>query len=179
MNLLGNGKSILNYFELKKISIQSSLISLDGPYLIQRNFWSQQILKASDLFEVNLFKKSKTLFSFRESVVIRAKTKQGLVIDSKVLKGEFSSFKNLQEIEREIGRLDFKIRQKSFDLDYYEIIHTHPTGCYIERDGEHEVISLGGLSKSDYEVAEFLERKHSAIFKLKAICPGGITYCSI
>ncbi len=179
MDLIKRKKSILNYNELKNISAKSSLVNADGPFLVQKNIWSKQILKSSDRFELNLFEKSKTLFSFRELVVIRAKTRQGLVIDSKILKGEFSSFKNIQSIEQEIYDLDFKIRKNSFDLDYFEIIHTHPTGCYIEKEDGHEVISLGGLSQSDYDVANYLQNKFQVGFRLKAICPGGITYCSI
>ena len=179
MNLLRNDKSILTYSELKKISIQSSLINLDGPFMTQMNSWGKQILKSSDAFELDLFNKSKTMFSFREAVVIRVRTMQGLTIDSKVLKGEFSSFKNIKSIESEILSLDFKVRRNSFDINYFEIIHTHPTGCYIEQDGDYEVLSLGGLSQADYEVADYLKEKYGILFKLKAVCPGGVTYCSI
>ena len=179
MNLLRNDKSILTYSQLKKISVQSSLINLDGPFMTQKNSWNKQILKSSDPFELDLFKKSKSILSFREAVVIRVRTRQGLTIDSKVLKGEFSSFKNIKRIESQIFSLDFEVRKKTFDIAYFEIIHTHPTGCYIEQDGEHEVISLGGLSQADYEVANYLEEKYGVVFKLKAVCPGGVTYCSI
>ncbi|WP_372655778.1 hypothetical protein [Halobacteriovorax sp.] len=179
MDLIKKKKSILNYSELKEISVKSSLINADGPYLIQKSVWSKQILKSSDSFEKELFKKSKTLFSFRELVVIRVKTKQGLSIESKILKGEFSSFSNIQALESEIHSLDFQVRKKSFDIDYFEIIHTHPTGCYIEKEDGHDVISLGGLSQSDYDVANYLQSKYEVRFGLKAICPGGVTYCSI
>lgn len=179
MDLIRRKKSILNYTELKKISVKSSLINADGPFLIQKSIWSKQILKSSDKFETELFEQSKTLFSFRELVVIRAKTKQGLTIDSKVLKGEFSSFKNIQAIESEIHKLDFEVRKKSFDIVHFEIIHTHPTGCYIEKEDGNDVISLGGLSQADYDVANYLQSKYELSFSLKAICPGGITYCSI
>lgn len=179
MSLLGKKKSILNYQKLKEISIQSSLIHLDGPFLVQKTNHNKQLLKASDSFEKNLFKDSSRFFSFKETVIVRVKTKQGISFDSELLRGESSSFKNLKLIQNQIHELDFKVRKNSFDVDYFEIIHTHPTGCYLEKDGEYDVVTLGGLSSSDYEVADYFRNKFECDFKLKAVCPGGITYCSV
>ncbi|ATH07891.1 hypothetical protein BIY24_07990 [Halobacteriovorax marinus] len=178
MDLIRRKKSILNFKQLKEIGLRSSLINCDGPFLIQKSKNGKQILKSSDPFERNLFKKSQGIFGFRENVILRVKTIQGTSIESNILKGEFDSFKNMELLEREIRSLDFKVRKNSFDIAYFEIIHTHPTGCYLQRDDEYEVISLGGLSEADYMAANYLSEKYGYHFKLKAICPGEITYCS-
>lgn len=172
-------KNILEFSKLKEISARTSLIKSDGPFLVQRDGHTTQLLKASDSFEKSLYKKSKKFMIFKEHVLVRVHTVQGLKIDSKILKGSFNSFKNLKAIESEMRSLEFEVRKKSFDISYFEIIHTHPTGCYLENQDGHQVISLGGLSLSDYEVADFFKEKFEVSVGLRAICPGNVTYCSI
>ncbi|OUR94144.1 hypothetical protein A9Q84_17700 [Halobacteriovorax marinus] len=179
MNLMAKTKNILEFNKLKEISKFTSLIKSDGPYLVQRSTSSTQLLKASDDFEKILFKKSKRYLVFREHVIIRVHTKQGLSLDSKILKGSFNSFKNIALIEEEMRNLEFLVRKKSFDVKSYEIIHTHPTGCYLENVDGHQVITLGGLSLADYKVADYLEEKYEITIDLRAICPGNVTYCSV
>jgi len=179
MNLMAKTKNILEFEKLKEISARTSLVKSDGPYLIQTNTNNTQIIKASDSFEQSLFKKSKKFLLFKERVIVRVHTHQGLKIDSKILKGDFNSFRNLKLIEDEMRKLEFLVRKKSFDILNFEIIHTHPTGCYLESSDGHQVISLGGLSLSDYEVANFFEEKFEVAVGLRAICPGNVTYCSI
>ena len=178
MNLRAKTKNILNFKQLKKISSESLLINSDGPYLVKKALHLNQIIRPSSEDELELFRKSSKFFLFRECVFIRAKTIQGIKFDSKVLKGSFNKFKNIKLLEKEMDNLDFEIRKNSLDLASFEIIHTHPTGCYLEEDNGDQILSLGGISKADTEVAAIFHEKYKVLMSIRAICPGNITFCS-
>ena len=178
MNLMAKTKNILNYNQLKSLSKKSGLINNDGPYLMKSTQFLKQLIRPSTNSEITLFKMSSKFFLFRELVFVRVKTKQGLSFESKVLKGSFNSFKNIKQLEKEFSKLDFLVRKNSLEIDSFEIIHTHPSGCYLEHSRGNQILSLGGISKSDVDVANYFYEKFKNYVSLKAICPGNITFCS-
>ena len=178
MNLLARTKNILNFTQLREISKETSLINMDGPFLIKRTPYLSQIIRNSSSEEIKLFRKSKRLMLFKEHVFVRAITLQGIKFDSKILKGSFDKFENIDALKYEFKKLDFKIRKNGFDLKSFEIIHTHPTGCYVEKMDGNMVISLGGISEADLEVSNYFNDIFNVRVELRAICPGNITFCS-
>jgi hypothetical protein len=146
---------------------------------MKRTSFLNQLIRPSSDKEKNLFKKSTKFLFFRELVFVRVKTTQGISFDSRILKGSFNSFRNLRALEKEFFNLDFMVRKNSLDIESFEIIHTHPSGCYLDKQDDHQVLSLGGISKADTDVANYFFDKFNTSISLKAICPGGITFCSI
>jgi hypothetical protein len=171
-------KNIINFKQLKKISNESSLINSDGPYLVKKSLHLNQIIRPSTNDELDLYKQSCRFLFFREHVLVRAKTSQGLSFDSKVFKGSFNKFKNIKLLENAMKNLDFQVRRNSLELVSFEIIHTHPTGCYLEEDNGDHILSLGGISKADTDVAAYFHDKFKVLMSIRAICPGNITFCS-
>ncbi len=171
-------KNILNFNQLRELSKQTSLINMDGPFLVKRTPYLSQIIRNSSVEEVNLFKRSKKFILFKEHVLIRAITRQGIKFDSRILKGSFDKFANLKQLEKEFKELDFLVRKNGLDLKSFEIIHTHPTGCYIEKSDGHHVLSMGGISEADLDVSNYFNDLFNVRVDLRAICPGNITFCS-
>lgn len=178
MNLMARTKNTLDYNQLREISQQTNLINSDGPFLVKRTPYLSQIIRNSSLEERELFKRSKRFMLFKEHVFIRAITRQGITFDSRVLKGSFDKFSNLKSLKDEFSSLDFKVRKNGLDLKSFEIIHTHPTGCYIEKSDGHLVLSLGGISEADLNVSNYFNDLFNVRVDLRAICPGNITFCS-
>lgn len=106
----------------------------------------------------------------REKMIVRVYTNQGIVLESKMIKGAKRSVSKRDQIYALISELLYIGTQKQLMIDYIEISHTHST-YKLNKD----TYQIGEFSPRDVDTFNFLKRLFDHPLKLNIVTDVDLT----